>query len=339
MSARIPEAYVDQNELGCFLVLAEELHFGRTATRLRLSRARVSQLIQRLERRVGAPLFTRTSRRVALTGLGSRLRDDLEPHYRGIEDALARAVASARGTEGVLHIGFSTPLAGEMVMKATERLRTAHPELAVEVCEVPLSDPYGMLRKGDFDLQLTDFPVCEDDLTRGPTLLTEDRVLAVAAGHPLAGRNTVTLEDLAGVPLLTIAGDIPEYWLEHQLPARTPSGRPIEQGPSITSLQEALTLVAGGKGAVLTGAHIALYHSRPGISYVPVEGDKPLRYGLMWRSDGGNRRTIELFGSMAREIARAMAQARARPTPRSTPRSMLRRPDGAEDQLYLADQA
>lgn len=308
MSQAILEMYVDQNELECFLVLAEELHFGRTATRLHLSRARVSQLIQKLERRVGAPLFTRTSRRVALTGLGNRLRDELEPHYRGIENALVHAIASARGIEGVLHVGFSTPLAGEMVMKTIEKLHVTHPELAVEVCEVPLSDPYGMLRKGDFDLQLTDFPVREDDLTRGPTLLAEDRVLAVAAGHPLAGRDTVTLEDLARVPLLTIAGDIPEYWLEHQLPTHTPSGRPIGQGPSVTNFQEALTLVAAGKGALLSGAHIALYHGRPGISYVPVEGDVPLGYGLMWRSDGGNR-AIELFGRVAGEIARDMAPA------------------------------
>ncbi|MFJ9824892.1 LysR family transcriptional regulator [Streptomyces sp. NPDC101160] len=306
MPARIPETSVDQSELDCFLVLAEELHFGRTATRLHLSRARVSQLIQKLERRVGAPLFTRTSRRVTLTALGARLRDDLEPHYRGIEDALARAVTSARSIAGVLHVGFSTPLAGEMVMKATEKLRTHHPEITVEVCEVPLSDPYGMLRKGEFDVQLTDFPVREDDLTRGPTLLVEDRVLAVAAGHPLAGRNGVTLEDLAGMPLLTIAGDIPEYWREHRLPTRTPSGRPIGQGPSVTNFQEALTLVGGGKGALLTGAHIALYYGRPGISYVPVEGDTPLGYGLMWRSGGGTR-AIELFGRMTREIARTMA--------------------------------
>ncbi|TXS39856.1 LysR family transcriptional regulator [Streptomyces sp. OR43] len=302
---------MDQNELECFLVLAEELHFGRTADRLRLSRARVSQLVQKLERRVGAPLFTRTSRSVVLTVLGSRLRDDLEPHYRGIENALARAVTSARGIEGVLHVGFSTPLAGEMVMKATAKLRVTHPELAVEVCEVPFSDPYGMLRRGDFDLQLTDFPVHEDDLAHGPTLLAEDRVLAVSAGHPLAGRDTVTLEDLAEVPLLTIAGDIPEYWLEHRLPTRTPSGRPVGPGPSVTNFQEALTLVAAGSGALLAGAHVALYHGRPGISYVPVEGDTPLGYSLMWRSDGANR-AIELFGHTAREVARDMAPARPR---------------------------
>ncbi|MEU1467137.1 LysR family transcriptional regulator [Streptomyces sp. NPDC005761] len=299
---------MDQNELTCFLVLAEELHFGRTATRLHLSRARVSQLIQKLERRVGAPLFTRTSRSVALTTLGSRLRDDLEPHHRGIENALARAVTSARGIEGVLHVGFSTPLAGEMVMKATEKLRTLHPELTVEVCEVPFSDPYGMLRRGEFDLQLTDFPVHESDLTRGPTLLAEDRVLAISTGHHLAGRDSVTLEDLAEVPLLTIAGDIPGYWREHRLPTHTPSGRPIASGPSVTNFQEALTLVAGGNGALLAGAHVALYHGRPGISYVPVEGDMPLGYNLMWRAGGGNR-AIELFGRTAREVARDMAPA------------------------------
>lgn len=299
---------MDQSELHSFLVLAEELHFGRTADRLRLSRARVSQLIQRLERRVGAPLFTRTSRRVALTVLGTRLRDDLQPHYAGIEEALARAVRAARGVEGVLHVGFSTPLAGEMVMKATDRLRVSHPELSVEVCEVPLSDPYGMLRRGDYDVQLTDFPSHEDDLTRGPTLLTEERVLAVAAGHRLAGRSSVTLDDLAGTPLLTVEGDLPDYWLEHQVPARTPGGRPIGRGPSVTNFQEALTLVAGGHGALLAGAHVAAYHGRPGISYVPVVEGTPLGYGLMWRS-GGSNRAIELFGRTAHEVAQDMTAA------------------------------
>ncbi|WP_327171851.1 LysR family transcriptional regulator [Streptomyces sp. NBC_01336] len=303
-----PEMRMDQNELECFLVLAEELHFGRTASRLHLSRARVSQLIQKLERRVGAPLFTRTSRSVALTTLGGRFLDDLEPHYRGIESALARAVASARGIAGILHVGFSTPLAGEMVMKTAEKLRASHPELSFEVCEVPFSDPYGMLRRGDFDLQLADFPLHEDDLTHGPTLLAEERVLAVAAGHRLAGRDSVTLEDLAEVSLLTIEGDIPEYWQEHRLPTRTPSGRAISPGPSVTNFQEALTLVAAGNGALLAGAHVTLYHGRPGISYVPLEGDQPLGYNLMWRSGGGSR-AIELFGRTAREVARDMAPA------------------------------
>lgn len=298
---------MERDELECFLILAEELHFGRTADRMRLSRARVSQLVQRLERRVGAPLFTRTSRRVALTSLGRRLRADLEPHHRAIEAALERAAATARGIDTVLHVGFSNPLTGEIVMKATEALRLSHPGLAVEICEVPLADPYGQLRKGEFDVQVTELPVREKDLGEGPTLLAEDRVLAIGSAHPLAARSSVSLEDLAGVPLLTIAGQVPDYWLEHHVPARTPSGRPIARGPGVTNMQEALTLVAGGKGALLAPAHTATYYARPGVAYLPFADAEPTGYGLVWRA-GDATGAVRTFAGAVREAARELAR-------------------------------
>ncbi|MFE0131972.1 LysR family transcriptional regulator [Streptomyces sp. NPDC059037] len=298
---------MERDELECFLLLADELHFGRTADRMRLSRARVSQLVQRLERRVGAPLFIRTSRRVALTSLGRQLRADLEPHHRAIAAALERAAATARGIESVLHVGFSNPLTGEIVLKATEALRASHPGLAVEICEVPLSDPYGQLRNGEFDVQLTEFPVQEADLGAGPALLAEERVLAIAAGHPLAGRDAVSPEDLADVTLLTIAGDVPDYWLEHHVPSHTPLGRPIARGPGVTNMQEALMLAAAGKGALLAPAHTGTYYARPGVAYVPFTDAEPVGYGMVWRA-GDDTGAIEAFTRTAREVARDVAQ-------------------------------
>ncbi|MET9296840.1 LysR family transcriptional regulator [Streptomyces sp. NPDC003077] len=294
------------DELECFLLLAEELHFGRTADRMRLSRARVSQLVQRLERRVGAPLFVRTSRRVALTALGRQLRDDLAPHHRAVGDALARAAATARGVGKVLHVGFSDPLAGEIVLRATETLRAEHPALNVEFCEVPLANPYGQLRKGEFDVQLAAFPVREPDLAAGPTLLTEERVLAIASGHPLAARDKVSLEDLADVRLLTMAGELPDYWLRHQSPTHTPGGRPIGRGPAVTTTQEALVLVAGGQGALLVPAHLATYHARPGVAYVPFTDAAPSAYGLVWRR-GEEDGAVRSFGRAVSEAAKALA--------------------------------
>ncbi|MFK4067302.1 LysR family transcriptional regulator [Streptomyces sp. NPDC029674] len=292
---------MERDELECFLLLADELHFGHTAERMRLSRARVSQLVQRLERRVGAPLFVRTSRRVALTSLGRQLRADLEPHHRAIEDALARAVATARGIDSVLHVGFANPLTGEIVMKATEALRVSHPGLAVEVCEVPLGDPYGQLRKGKFDVQLTEHPVREEDLSGGTVLLAEDRVLALPSSHPLAARPSVIREDLAEVPLLTIDGDVPDYWHDHHAPPRTPGGRPIGRGPGVTNMQEALTLVAAGKGALLAPAHTATYFARPGVTYVPLTDTRPTGYGLVWRR-GHDTGAVAAFARTVREV-------------------------------------
>ncbi|MEU6265795.1 LysR family transcriptional regulator [Saccharopolyspora shandongensis] len=297
---------MERDELECFLILAEELHFGRTADRMRLSRARVSQLVQRLERRVGAPLFARTSRRVALTPLGRQLRDDLEPHHRAIDAALARAVSKARSINGVLHVGFSNPLAGEIVLKAAEAMHTEHPELAVEICEVPMADPYGQLRRGEFDVQLTEFPVREDDLSGSPGLFTEPRTLAIAADHPLADKDAVSVEDLAEVPLLTIDGALPDYLLEHHVPTHTPSGHPIGRGPAVTNMQEALMLVAAGKGALLCAAHTANYFARPGVSYVRFMDADPVGYGLVWRA-ADNSGAVQAFARTANVVARELA--------------------------------
>lgn len=97
---------LERHEIECFLVLAEELHFGRTAERLVVSRAHVSQTVKKLERRIGAPLFVRTSRSVGLTPLGQQLHDDLAPHYQAMGEAIDRAIATARGLSGTLRVGF-----------------------------------------------------------------------------------------------------------------------------------------------------------------------------------------------------------------------------------------
>jgi DNA-binding transcriptional LysR family regulator len=273
---------MERDELECFLILAEELHFGRTATRMRLSRARVSQLIQRLERRLGAPLFKRTSRSVTLTDLGARFREEVEPHHRALERALARAAATARGIGGILRVGFADSLTGEIAIRAVDDLRAAHPELAVEICETSFTDPFTQLRDRYYDVQLMELPVREADLAKGPTLLTEARVLAVATTHPFASRPWLTMNDLAETALLEIYGDLPDY---RRLPRATPDGRPIPAGHGIVSLQEGLMLVAAGKGSMLTGAHTAAHQPRPGIAYIQVLDAPPVRYGLAWRAD------------------------------------------------------
>jgi DNA-binding transcriptional LysR family regulator len=304
------EDAVERDELECFLILAEELHFGRTAVRMRRSRARVSQLVQRLERRLGAPLFERTSRSVALTELGARFREDVEPHHRAIERAVARTAAAARSIGGTLRVGFSASLTGEIAMKAVDDLCGSHPELSVEICEMSFTDPFAQLRDRYYDVQFMELPVREEDLSKSATLFTEARMLAIAAGHPFAARPWITAEDLAETALLAVEGDVPEYRRETQSPRRTPSGRPVEAGPGITSLQEALMLVAGGKGAMLTGAHTAAYQPRPGVAYVQVLDAPPVRYGLVWRT-GEATAAVEAFA----ERVAAEAGGRSAPVP------------------------
>src|SRR2546425_11461435 len=95
------DVFVELRELEIFLVLAEELHFGRTAERLYLTQPRISQTIRALEDHIGGKLFERTSRRVSLTDLGQHLRDELRPGYAQIQRALTSTSDRARGVSGV----------------------------------------------------------------------------------------------------------------------------------------------------------------------------------------------------------------------------------------------
>ena len=98
-------ADVELRELRLFLVLAEELHFGRTAQRLGLTTSRASQTLRSLERKLGGRrLVDRTSRVVTLTHAGETLRDELAVSVSGLDDVLERARVRGAGP-GLIRVG------------------------------------------------------------------------------------------------------------------------------------------------------------------------------------------------------------------------------------------
>ena len=284
-----------------FLTLAEELHFGRTAERMRLSQARISQQIKALEQEIGTPLFERTSRRVSLTRIGAQLRDDLQPAYEGVQTALARASAAGRGITGELRVAFLGPVAGELLLEAAAAFRDRHPARDVELKETQIAEPLGPLREGAVDLVLTQLPVDEEGLVSGPTLIREPRVLAVSARHPYAQRDSVTLEDLASTRIPTPAGTPSRAWEESYQPWHTPSGAEIERGPAVGTFEELLTLIAAGRGECTVAAHNVHYHPRNEVSYIPIADAPAFDFGLVWRA-AGETRIMRAFTQLAAEL-------------------------------------
>lgn len=292
---------MELREIEIFLTLAEELHFGRTAERLHVTPARVSQAIKKQERSIGAELFKRTSRKVELTPIGTQLRDGLAGGYRQIQEALAAAATAGQGITGELHVGYGSAWCGILVLAAADRFRARHPHCVIDIQDSQLGDAIEPLRRGSRDLLLIELPIDEPDIVNGPVLFSEPRALAVPANHPFAERETVSLEDLAGVPLITITGQ-PQYFLDHHYPHRTPKGRPIPRGPSTTAWQEVLTLVGAGKGVSPTTARAAHYYARPDIVYVPFSDAPPVEYGLLWPVTG-NTPGVRAFVQAVMETA------------------------------------
>ncbi|ROO84757.1 LysR family transcriptional regulator [Actinocorallia herbida] len=291
---------IELRDIEIFLVLAEELHFGRTAERLRLSQARVSQSIGKQERRVGAPLFERTSRSVRLTVIGARLRDDLRQGHDLIRAALARAESTARGVLGTLRLGVMGALGHELA-PVVAAFRDKHPDADVRFVEFHFSDPFAPLRAGDTDVQLLWLPVREPDLAVGPPLFTEGRVLAVAEDSPLALHPSASLEDLADRSALDPGPDVPAYWFESMLPAATPRGRPIPRGPRATTFHAVLAQVAAGRIVCPLNAHVVRYYSHPGIAFVPIHDAPATEWSLVWPAARATP-LVEAFTDAARTL-------------------------------------
>ncbi|EPH41895.1 LysR family transcriptional regulator [Streptomyces aurantiacus] len=273
---------VEIRELECFLVLAEELHFGRAGERLYVSQSRVSQLLAALEQRVGARLVERTSRRVRLTPLGERFHAELAPAYAELAGVVERARESARGVAGRIRIGFQGT-ADARLMAAITAFQQGHPGCVAEIAEVPFADPFGAVRRGEVDAAIVLLPVAEPDLVLGPLFSRQQQTVAVSVRHPFASRASLAAAELTGTPLIAATAPAPAYWREAHAPSTVPA-------PAVRTLQEGLTLVAADRGAMLLCRPTAEYHGRRDVVFVPVEGLPDSVLGMVWHRDGETER-------------------------------------------------
>ncbi|MFB9908729.1 LysR family transcriptional regulator [Allokutzneria oryzae] len=288
-------------ELEAFLVLAEELHFGRAGERLYVSQSRVSQLLRSLEGRIGAPLVERTSRRAELTPLGEKFLAELRPAYGALRAAVDHTRATARGVGGVLRIGFQGTI-DDHLAKAIAGFEERHPDRAVELTEIPLADPFGSLRRREVDAAVVLLPVEEQDLVLGPVFSRQPQMLAVSPRHPFAGKELVTAEELAECPLIGIHGPAPEYWRRAQAPDTTPGGRRIPRGPTAGTLQEGLGLAAAGRGGMLLCRSTAEHQGRrSSVVFVPVTGLPESVLGVVWHAEHGVGRARAFAGEIVAE--------------------------------------
>jgi DNA-binding transcriptional LysR family regulator len=286
-----------------FLVLARELHFGRTAERLSLSQARVSRLIASLEVEVGGLLFERTSRRVRITPLGAHFQARLRTAVDLLETGLEETRAMARGIRGSLRVGFSSTTRLETVSRLIEAFEAGQPDCEVIEREVSVMDPYRALRDNEIDVLCSWLAVEEPDLTSGPAIDHQPRVLAVANDHPLAAKDAVSVEDLGGQAVGEPTGPRVAVW-DAISPPRTPSGVPIPRTVQVTTLNEIFALVARGRIVHPTVRSVASMFPRPGVVFVPIHDMAPLPLGLIWVTARENAR-IRAFAQAANRLAEA----------------------------------
>ncbi|PXY20607.1 LysR family transcriptional regulator [Prauserella flavalba] len=318
---------MELREVEVFLALAEELHFGRAATRLRLTQGRVSQTIRALETEIGGALFERTNRQVSLTPLGARFRVGAQRGYEELHRALRDCRAAARNITSQLRVGYLPSMGNDVVTRIVGAFERRHPECHVYLHTLHLRhslDPEPALLAGETDIALCWSPGGDGRaletprLVVGPVLEQVPRAVLVPDDHPLAKRGSVTLDDLADCVLLNPSKSAPVQQRELWSPPVTPSGRPLRHtGEDIVGLtnraeltaDDVLTLVARGHGLHLTVATLLEHIPFRGLTLVPVTDLPPMALVPVWTASTENA-TFRAFAQAAAEAAKAMQHNR-----------------------------
>lgn len=292
---------VELRELRIFLVLVDELHFGRTADRLGISQPGVSQAVRALESRLGATLFDRTSRRVQLTPAGEGLRARLTPALAALDGALAETTDPSGHVGGMLRIGFVLTTEGPALSRLVAAFHARYPACEVRLQEVETFDAYRALRQGDVDVLCNWLAVDEPDLSAGTVFAYYARALAVAPEHRLAKKRTVSVEDLAGEEVALFPRSTPSAVYDLLVPPRTPSGRTIRRTQPIKTINEILSFVARGVIVHPTSATVPIF-DRADVVLIPFEDMPRIPLGLVWCTSRENPR-IRALDDTARALA------------------------------------
>jgi DNA-binding transcriptional LysR family regulator len=301
-------ADVELGELRIFLVLADELHFGHAAQRIGVSQPSVSEAIRLLERRVGARLFERTSRSVRLTSAGTDLRQKLVPAVEMLDRALAETHEGVNGVTGVLRIATTETTLLPPVVRLASAFEAACPASTTEFVETTFAKPYSPLRRGEADVLANWLAVDEPDLTVGPAIAWFERVLAVGRGHRLAGRESISSEELADEVVNSPDPSLPDSLLDAIIPPRTPSGRTIKRIVNKGGFSERIVRVALGRFVHPTMRGIIQFE-RDDLVLVPIHDLPPLPLGLIWRTAAEDARIRALA-----EVARCQGPWEATPS-------------------------
>ncbi len=235
--------------LRTFVAVAEKQHFGTAATALGVSQSTLSQALAALEAGLGVSLIERSTRRLFLTTEGQQLL----PYARAVIEAVTTFTAVAAGAsdplQGTIRLGLIPTVAPYVLPSLLAGLGRALPALSLSVTEDQTGRLLIALRDGALDAALIALPADSSGVTEVP-IYNEDFVLAVPAGHPLAGKSRVSPTTLAQLPLLLL--DEGHCLRDQTLDVCRRAGFKIAlSNTRAASLATAVQCVTGGLGVTL----------------------------------------------------------------------------------------
>ncbi len=281
-------------ELRYFRAVAEDLNITRAAARLGIAQPPLSRAMRQLERRLGVTLFDRTGPRLALTRAGEVLLKETAV-ILGALDAAVRRTRKAGQPGRELVVTAKPGVSTRLLLNVRERFRLDPDAPEIRVVPSGFGEQADMVRDGRADLAVA---ACVDSRDLDIELVaTEPRVAALAVGHKLAARTSLSTADLSDEPAPWWSDPNVvdrDYWLGHP-------DRPAD-GPVVRDTAELLDVVALGQAVALVPTSLAAVNVRPDIAYRSVSDATPYQVLVVWPA-GRRSPWIGRFIDTAREAA------------------------------------
>lgn len=275
---------MELRHLRYFIVLAEELHFGRAALRLSITQPPLSFAIQSLEKELDARLFERDNKQVSLTAAGAAYLAEVRPILDRIGQANDAARLVAAGKLGRLEIGFTGSMVYRDVPQIVARFFTDHPGIEVSLRELASAEQIDMLRHGQLHAAFVNAPAVPEGLA-GRALREDAFVCCLPEHHPLAGERRIDLRALAGERLIMFVREFSPTNYDNVIAMCRQAGFEPDTHYAIRQWLTIVALVANGLGVSVVPASIRR-SGIAGVRFVEI-GNKqmpPMAY-LLWHPE------------------------------------------------------
>ncbi|MFE9360456.1 LysR family transcriptional regulator [Streptomyces olivaceoviridis] len=286
-------------QLHAFVVLAEELHFGRTAARLGIAQPPLSQQIRRLEDKVGHALFTREPGRVTLTPAGRELLPAARRALTDLADGLVAARAVGSGRAGRLRIGFAASLALTVLPGLLRTFRQRYPGVHLDIHEMTTAPQIAALHDKTIDIGLLREPPTDETGLGFSTVLSETFVAVLPSTHPLATHRTVQLARLADSPFVLLPRTAGPTLYDQIIGLCTAAGFTPRIAQHAVEWQTVCALVETGLGVSLAPASIRRIRLK-GVAFRGIEPNTArTRVAVAWRKSDHNPLVAHLLATIS----------------------------------------
>ena len=285
---------MELRQLEAFVAVAAELHFGRAAERLHIGQPTLSELIRRLERELGTPLFTRTTRRVALTGAEFELLGRAKVILDEIASATAAVRRIAHGDAGTVRVGITPPVAPVLAPHLRDTLAVTAPDIVVDIQRMWLPDLATAVTDGRIDIAITCGVVPAPEGVVGEVFCAETLLVALRPDHHLAAQDTVSLADLAHAVLGVPSDALFPAWALCQRQALATAG---VAPPQVVLEATDLTATAWTDQEEVDWILLtpSLHHPRARAVARPVSPPQSVPFTLQWSPDRAQNAAVARF--------------------------------------------